>query len=151
MSRSVPCAEDREQALAYLGELREETMRLAWGEDTSIEERRRIVVAAMIFGRQFEERVTGRSAEPGEEELQRLLMDLMNGVVAEFARLEGLDENETAGFLSEVGTRDHVLEFDEVLDVYAGGESGRMLDELLQDAVNGRRDRAIRSRRHGPF
>ena len=151
MSRSDPGAEDREQALAYLEELREETMRLAWGEGASAEYRRRIVVAAMIFGRQFEERVTGRSAELGEVGLQRLLMDLMNGVVAEFARLEGLDENETAGFLSEVGTRDHVLEFDEVLDAYAGGESGRMLDELLQDAVNGRRDRAIRSRRHGPF
>jgi len=149
MSHSVPCAEDREQALAYLGELREETMRLAWGEDTSIEERRRIVVAAMIFGRQFEERVTGRSAEPGEDELQRLLMDLISGVVAEFARCEGLDENEAAGSLSEVGTRDYVLEFDEVLDAYVGGESGRTLDELLRDAVNSRRERAARSRRRG--
>ena len=148
---SHPGTEDREQARAYLGELREETMRLAWGEEVSAEDRLRIVIAAMIFGRQFEERVTGRSAELGEGELQRFLMGLMNGVVAEFARCEGLDENEAAGFLSEVGTRDHVLEFDEVLDAYAGGESGRMLDELLQDAVNGRRDRAIRSRRHGPF
>ena len=104
----------------------------------------------MIFGRQFEERVTGRSAKLGEDELQRLLMGLMNGVVAEFARYERLDENEAAGFLSEVGTRDHVLEFDEVLDAYAGGKSGRTLDELLQDAVNSRRERAVRSRRQGP-
>jgi hypothetical protein len=133
-----------------LHELREETMRLAWGEDASAEYRRRIVVAAMIFGRQFEERVTGRSAEPVEDELQRLLMDLMNSVVAEFARCEGLDENEAAGFLSEVGTRDNVLEFDEVLDAYAGGESGRTLDKLLQDAVKGRKERAIRSRKR-PF
>lgn len=143
-----PGAEDREQALAYLGELREETMRQAWGEDASDAERYRIVLAAIIFGRQFEERVAGRSAGLGEEELQRLLMELMNGVVAVFARCEGLDENQAADFLSEVGTRDHVLEFDEVLDAYE--ESGRPLDELLQDAVNSRRERAARSRRQGP-
>jgi hypothetical protein len=148
MSLSDPDAEEREQARAYLEELREETMRLAWGDDASAEYRRRIIVAAMIFGRQFEERVTGRSEEADEGGLQRLLMDLMNGVVAEFARREGLDENEAARFLSEVGTRDHVLEFDEVLDAYE--ESGRTLDELLQDAVNSRRERAIRSRRHDP-
>jgi hypothetical protein len=151
MSRSDPGTEDREQALTYLAELKEETMRLAWGEDASAEYRRRIVVAAMIFGRQFEERVTGRFAEPGEAGLQRLLMDLMNCVVAEFARCEGLDQNEAAGFLSEVGTRDHVLEFDEVLDAYEGGEPGRTLDELLQVAVNSRREKAARSRRPGPF
>lgn len=149
MSHPDPGTEDREQALAYLGELREETLRLAWGEEVSAEDRRRIVVAAMIFGRQFEERVTGRSAELGEDELQRFLMGLMNGVVVEFARCEGLDENEAAGFLSEVGTRDHVLEFDEVLDAYVGGESGCTLDELLRDAVNSRRQRAVRSRRQG--
>jgi hypothetical protein len=148
-SRSDPGTEDRERALAYLEELREETMRLAWGEDASAEDRRRIILAAVIFGRQLEERLTGRSAEPGEDELQRLLMDLMNGVVAEFARCEGLDVNEAAEFLSEVGTRDHVLEFEEVLDACA--KSGLTLDELLQDAVNGRRERAIRSRRHGSF
>ena len=148
MTRSHPGAEDREQALAFLEELQEETMRLAWGEDASAEDRRRIVVAAMIFGRQFEDRVAERSADLGEVGLQRLLLDLMSGVVAEFARIEGLDENEATEFLSEVGTRDHVLEFDEVLDAY--GESGRPLDELLQEAVNSRRDRAVRSRRQGP-
>ncbi|HEX2740945.1 MAG TPA: hypothetical protein VHM69_10900 [Rubrobacter sp.] len=151
MTRSHPGAEDREQALAYLEELQEETMRLAWGEDASAEDRRRIAVAAIIFGRQFEERVAERSADLGEDGLQRFLLDLMSGVVAEFARIEGLDENEAAGFLSEVGTRDHVLEFDEVLDAYEGGEPGRTLDELLQDAVNSRREKAARSRRHGPF
>lgn len=140
--------EDREQALTFLEELQEETMHLAWGEDASAEDRRRIVVAAMIFGRQFEDRVAERSADLGEDALQRLLLDLMSGVVAEFARIEGLDENEATEFLSEVGTRDHVLEFDEVLDAY--GESGRPLDELLQEAVNSRRDRAVRSRRQGP-
>lgn len=145
MSRSDPGAEDRGRALASLDELREETMRQAWGEEASAEYRRRIVVAAMIFGRQFEDRVTERSADLGEEGLQRLLLDLMNGVVTEFALREGLDENEAAGFLSEVGTRDHVLEFDEVLEAYR--RSGKTLDELLQDAVN---DRAVRSRHQGP-
>lgn len=148
MTRSHPGAEDREQALAFLEELQEETMRLAWGEDASAEDRRRIVVAAIIFGRQFEDRVAERSTDLGEDGLQRLLLDLMSGVVAEFARIEGLDENEATEFLSEVGTRDHVLEFDEVLDAYR--ESGRPLDELLQEAVNSRRDRAVRSRRQGP-
>ena len=148
MTCSHPGAEDREQALTFLEELQEETMHLAWGEDASAEDRRRIVVAAMIFGRQFEDRVAERSADLGEDALQRLLLDLMSGVVAEFARIEGLDENEATEFLSEVGTRDHVLEFDEVLDAY--GESGRPLDELLQEAVNSRRDRAVRSRRQGP-
>ena len=147
MSRSKPGTEDKERAHAYLKELREETMLLAWGEDASTDYRRRIVVAAMIFGGQFEERVAGRSTDPGEDGFQRLLMDLMNGVVAEFARREGLDENEAAGFLSEVGTRDHVLEFDEVLDAYAGEESGRTLDELLQFAVDARRERAIQSKK----
>lgn len=148
MTCSHPGAEDREQALAFLEELQEETMHLAWGEDASAEDRRRIVVAAMIFGRQFEESVAERSADLGEGGLQRLLLDLMSGVVAELARIEGLDENEATEFLSEVGTRDHVLEFDEVLDAY--GESGRPLNELLQEAVNSRRDRAVRSKRQGP-
>ncbi|HET7271431.1 MAG TPA: hypothetical protein VFI90_10145 [Rubrobacter sp.] len=62
--------------------------------------------------------------------------------------MRGLDENEAANFLSEVDTRDHVLEFDEVLDAYKG--SGRALDELLQDAVDSRRERAARSRRQWP-
>lgn len=146
MSGPHAAREDREQALAYLAELGEETMRRAWGEDASAEDRRRIVVAALIFGRQFEERVAGRPAPDDAGGMRRLLMDLMNGVVAEFARREGLDENEAAGFLSEVGTRDHVLEFDEVLDAYAG--SGLTLDELLQEAVENREQR--RSGRRGP-
>ena len=119
----------------------------AWGENASAEDRRRIVLAALIFGRQFEERVAEYPAGVGEADLQRFLMGLMNGVVEEFARREGLDRSEAAGFLSEVGTRDHVLEFNEVLDAYAGEESGLTLDELLREAVEGRRERALRSRR----
>ena len=40
-----------------------------------------------------------------------------------------------------------MLRFNEVLDAYAGGESGPTLDELLREAVDGRREKAIRSRR----
>jgi hypothetical protein len=120
-------------------------MLLAWGEGVSARDRRRIVLAALIFGRQFEERTAERRTESDEDGLRRFLMGLMNGVVEEFARREGLDRDEAAEFLGEVGTRDYVLEFDEVLDAYE--ESGRTLDELLREAVEGRRERAIRSRR----
>lgn len=119
-------------------------MRRAWGE-ASAEDRRRIVLAAIVFGRQFEERVSGRPA--GEEEARRLLMDLMNRVVQEFAALEGMEVGEAADFLGEVGRRDRVLEFSEVLDEH--GETGRSLDELLNEAVDLRRERAFRAGR-GP-
>lgn len=130
--------------LGYLAELREETMLLAWGEDLSAEDRRRIVLAAMIFGRQFDARVAERPAGSDEDELRRFLMSLMNGVVEEFARCEGLERDEAAEFLGEVGTRDHVLEFNEVLDAYEEDEeTGRTLDELLREAVESRREKAI--------
>lgn len=45
MSRSDPGTEDREQALAYLKELGEDTMRQAWGDGVTAEDRRRIVLA----------------------------------------------------------------------------------------------------------
>jgi hypothetical protein len=137
---------DREVVLGYLAELREETMLRAWGEDVSAEDRRRIVLAATIFGRQFDERVAERPAGSDEAELRRFLMGLMNGVVEEFARREGLDRDEAAEFLGEVGTRDHVLEFNEVLDAYEEEEeTGRTLDELLREAVESRREKAIRA------
>ncbi len=138
---------DPDPALGYLEELEEETMVLAWGEDVSPKDRRRIVLAALIFGRQFEERAVERPAESDEDGLRRFLMVLMNDVVEEFARREGLDRDEAAEFLGEVGTRDHVLEFDEVLDAYADDEAGRTLDGLLREAVESRRERATRSRR----
>lgn len=141
---------NRDSVLWYLAELREETMLLAWGEDVSAEDRRRIVLAATIFGRQFDERAAERPSGSDEDELRRFLMGLMNGVVEEFARREGLDRDEAAEFLGEVVTRDHVLEFNEVLDAYTGGESGLTLDELLREAVEGREERAIRSRRGDP-
>ena len=133
-------------APAYLNQLREETMSRAWGEDVSPEIRRRIVVAATIFGRQLEERLAQRSPEVGGEELQRFLMALMDGVVEEFAEHEGMDKSEAVAFLSEVSTRDYVLEFNEVLDAYAEDDSGRTLDEILQEAVDSRREKAIWAR-----
>lgn len=134
-------------AAAYLGQLREDTMRRAWGEEASAEDRRRIVSAAIIFGRQFDESLEDRPEDFDEAGARRLLMDLMNRVVREFAAREGIETNEAAEFLGEFGTRDRVLEFSEVLDEHSG--SGRPLDELLREAVDGRRDRAFRARR-GP-
>ena len=115
----------------------------AWGGEASAEDRRRIVVAAILFGRLFEERVADRPV--GEGEARRLLMDLMNRVVGEFARHEGMGTNEAAAFLGEVGTRDRALEFSEVLDAHEGG--GRSLDGLLREAVELRRERAFRAGR----
>ena len=132
---------------AYLYQLQEETMRLAWGDEASPEDRRRIVSAAIIFGRQFEERMSGHPVGAGEEEARRLLMDLMNRVVREFANEESMETEEAAEFLGEIGTRDRVLEFSEVLDAHQ--ESGRPVNELLREAVDQRRERAFRARR-GP-
>jgi hypothetical protein len=137
--------EDIDPAPGYLAELSEETMLLAWGEDASFEDRRRIVLAATIFVRQFDERASEHFSGSGEAELRRFLMGLMNDVVEEFARREGLDRDEAAEFLGEVGTRDHVLEFDEVLEAYEGEETGRTLDELLREAVESRREKATRA------
>lgn len=134
-------------AVAHLGQLREDTMRRAWGEEASAEDRRRIVSAAIIFGRQFDESLGDRPRDFDEAGARRLLMDLMNRVVREFATREGMETDEAAEFLGEVGTRDRVLEFSEVLDEHSG--SGRPLDEVLREAVDGRRDRAFRARR-GP-
>ena len=132
-------------ALTYLGQLEEGTMVRAWGEEASEEDRRRIAVAAIVFGRQFEERVAERPVEAGEEGARRFLMDLMNLVVREFARQEGMEVGEAAEFLGEVGTRDRVLEFSEVLDAQEG--SGRPLNELLVEAVDLRREKAFRAGR----
>lgn len=134
-----------DQAVAYLGQLGENTMRRAWGEEASAEDRRRIVSAAIIFGRQFDESVKDRPGEPDEAGARRLLMDLMNRVVREFAAREGMETDEAAEFLGEVGTRDRVLEFSEVLDEQL--ESGRPLDVLLREAVEGRGERAFRAGR----
>jgi (2Fe-2S) ferredoxin len=141
-----PAGGSPDRAPAYLNQLREETMSRAWGEDVSPEDRRRIVVAATIFGSQLEERLTQRSPEAGAEELQRFLVALMDGVVEEFAEREEMDKSEAVTFLSEVSTRDYVLEFNEVLEAYAEDDSGRTLDEILQEAVDSRGEKAIWAR-----
>lgn len=119
-------------------------MVLAWGGKTSRLDRRRIVVAATVFGGQFEKLVSERPVGT-DEETRRLLMDLMNGVVREFARREGLETDEAAEFLGEVETRDRILEFSEVLDAHEA--SGRPLDGLLREAVDLRRRRTFRTGR----
>ena len=117
-------------------------MRRAWGGEASTGDRRRIVLAAILFGRQFEQRVPEQN--PGED-TRRLLMDVMNGVIREFADREGMDAGEAAKFLGEVGTRDRVLEFSETLDEHR--KTGGPIDELLNEAVDLRRERAFRANR----
>ena len=146
MNDDYPAAEGPDRAQAYLNQLREETMSRAWGEGVSPEDRRRIVVGATIFGSQLEERLAQHSREVGGGELQPFLMALMDGVVEEFAEREGMDKGEAVAFLSEVSTRDYVLEFNEVLEAYAEDDSGRTLDEILREAVDSRRDKAIWAR-----
>ena len=146
MNDDYPAAEGPDRAQAYLNQLREETMSRAWGEGVSPEDRRRIVVGATIFGSQLEERLAQHSREVGGGELQPFLMALMDGVVEEFAEREGMDKGEAVAFLSEVSTRDYVLEFNEVLEAYAEEDSGRTLDEILREAVDSRREKAIWAR-----
>ena len=143
MNDDYPAGEGPDRAQAYPNQLREETMSRAWGEGVLPEDRRRIVVAATIFGSQLEERLAQRSPEAGGEELQGFLMALMGGVVEEFAEREEMDKSEAVTFLSKVSTRDYVLEFNEVLEAYAEDDSGRTLDEILGEAVDNRREKAL--------
>lgn len=134
--------QEADPALAYLEELDEETMNLAWGPEKTPQDRRRIVLAAMIFGRQFEERMRDRPPENLEErEFQRFLMALMNAVISEFAEREGIDHSLAAAFLGEVSTRDYVLELNEVLEDFAN-EPEKSLDEHLKVAVESREEHA---------
>lgn len=132
---------ERDPALALLEELDEETMRRAWGEERGSEDRRRIASAALIFGEQLEERLEEGAPGSDEQARQRFLMGLMNAAIREFARRENLSQDEAADFLGDLGTRDRVLELNEALD--ARSESGRLLDELLGEAVESRQEKAI--------
>lgn len=136
----------QDPALAYLQELDDATMTLAWGPDRTSEDRRRIVLAAIIFGQQFEERM-GESPPEGldEREAQRFLMGLMNAVISEFAEREGLNPTSAAAFLGDVGTRDYVLEFNEVLEEHAANAE-KPLNEHLRTAVDSRQEKARWSR-----
>ena len=130
--------QEADPALAYLKELDKETMSLAWGPDKTPEDRRQIVLAATIFGRQFEERMRERPPENLEErEFQRFLMGLMNAVISEFAEREGIDQASAAAFLGDLNTRDYVLEFNEVLEEFVD-EPEKSLDEHLKAAVENR-------------
>jgi hypothetical protein len=129
-------------ALAYLEELDEETMNLAWGPDKTPEDRRRFVLAATIFGRQFEERMRERPPENLEErEFQRFLMALMNAVISEFAEREGMDQASAAALLGDLNTRDYVLELNEVLEEFAN-EPEKSLNDQLKAAVANRQAHA---------
>lgn len=130
----------------YLGMLDEETMNLAWGSDRSPEDRRRIVDAAVIFGRMFDERmVAAPPASLEEKDFQRFLMGLMNAVIAEFAEREGMSEAESGAFLGDIRNRDHVLELNEVLEAFAQ-DPDTPLNEHLRAAVEGRQDKAVWAR-----
>ena len=132
--------------LTCLEELDDATMTLAWGPDMTSEDRRRIVLAATIFGRQFEERMNEHPPEtPDEKESQRFLMGLMNAVISEFAEREGLDSASAAAFLGNIGTRDYVLELNEVLEEYAA-DPEKPLNEHLRAAVESREEKARWSR-----
>jgi hypothetical protein len=134
--------QEADPTLAYLEELDEETMSLAWGPDKTPEDRRRIILAATIFGRQVEERMRERPPENLEErEFQRFLMALMNAVISEFAEREGIDQASAGAFLGDLSTRDYVLELNEVLEEFAN-EPERPLNEHLKAAVENREARA---------
>ncbi len=121
-------------------------MILAWGPDKTPEDRRRIVLAATIFGRQFEERMREHPPKSIEEkDLQRFLMGLMNAVISEFAEREGLDSAAASTFLGEVSTRDYVLEFNEVLEEFADNPE-KSLDDHLKAMIENREDRATWAR-----
>ena len=128
--------------LSILSALDEETLRRAWGEK-SPEERRRIVAAAIIFGEQFEKRVEEHPPGPGENGARRFLMALMGDVIQEFADRENMGRDEATSFLSDVGARDYVLEFNEVLEARAAEDSGRTLDEVFREAIDSRREKAV--------
>lgn len=129
-------------ALAYLKELDDATMTLAWGPDKTPEDRRRIVLAATIFGRQLEERMGESPPESlDERESQRFLMSLMNAVVSQFAEREDVYPASAAAFLGDVGTRDYVLELNEVLDEHAANPE-KSLNEHLRATVESRQEKA---------
>ena len=130
--------QEADPALAYLEGLEEDTMSLAWGPDKTPEDRRRIVLAATIFGRQFEDRMREHPPDNLEErEFQRFLMALMNAVISEFAEREEIDQASAAAFLGDLSTRDYVLELNEVLEEFAH-EPDTSLNEHLKAAVENR-------------
>jgi hypothetical protein len=125
------------------GLLSEETLSAAWGPDAAPDARRRLVLAALLFGEEFDRRM-GESppASLNDRDFRRFLMGLMNAVVSRFAAHEGIPQDEAAAYLGDVSRRDRVLELNEALEAYANGPN-RPLDDLLREAVEGRRDKAV--------
>ncbi len=133
-------------ALEYLRRLDEETMTLAWGPGKTFEDRRRIVAAALIFSRKFEERMARNPPESLDDaDFGRFLMGLMNAAISEFAASEGLDPADATAFLGEVETRDLIFELSDVLD-RAIEDPETPLNEHLRNAVEDRQHKAIWSR-----
>ncbi len=132
------------EANKLLEKLTEETMTRAWGERT-FRERQRIATAAVIFAQEFDSRAAELPESTGETEVQRFLMTLMSAVVDEFAQQEEISREDATSFLSEVGTRDLVLEFNEVLGAWEQ-DPDSSLDERLSKAVDARQDKSIWAR-----
>ena len=129
-----------------LRRLDEETMLLAWGPGRDAEDRRRIVAAALVFERKFEERMAEDPLESLDEaRFGRFLMGLMNAAIAEFAASEGLGSEEAAVFMSDLETRDLIFEFCDTLDG-AAEEPDVSLDDHLRSAVAARQEKAVWSR-----
>ncbi len=146
MDGELPNRHETDPALAYLQRLDEETMIRAWGPGKTPEDRRRIVAAALIFGQQFDERMSENPPESNEEkDFQRFLMALMNAVIREFAEREGIELAFAGAFLSDINTRDYVLELNEVLEESAE-DPEKSLSEYFEAAVEARQDRAVWSR-----
>jgi hypothetical protein len=132
------------EANKLLEKLTEETMTRAWDERT-FRERQRIATAAVIFAQEFDSRAAELPESTGETEVQRFLMTLMSAVVDEFAQQEEISRDDATSFLSEVGTRDLVLEFNEVLGAWEQ-DPDSSLDERLSKAVDARQDKSIWAR-----
>lgn len=130
-------------AHTYLSMLSEETMERAW-KGLSGDDRRRVCVAAILFGRKLDETLSkGDPKLVYEQDVQRLLMRLMNEVIADFSEAEDISTDEAGAFLSDVANRDRIFEFNEVIDAFESGETDESLDGLLSEAVKNRRERAL--------
>jgi hypothetical protein len=126
-----------------LAGLSEGTIARAWGAGTGPGERRRIVLAALLFGEEFERGISQNPPESlGDRDFQRFLMGLMNAVIQHFAHHEGLPQDEAAAFLGDVEHRDRILELNEALEAHAEDPS-KPLDDHLRETVEARRDRAV--------
>jgi len=68
-------------------------------------------------------------------------MGLMNALITEFAERQGLDPASAAAFLSDIGIRDYVLEFNEVPEKYAA-DPEKPLKDYLRATAESRQEKA---------